>query len=193
MLDAAVRVFSQRGFHAANMDEIAELSGVSKPMVYAYHGTKEELFLACLNRESERLMASILAASDSSLAPDEQLWRGIKGFFEFVGANRDAWSVLHRQGRSLEPFAGELAGMRRAVVQLIAHRLNVALQSHGRQVRPEDVTSMALSLVGASESLADWLVSHPDEDPARTATRLMNAVWMGAGQLLAGHTWKPAS
>src|SRR5688572_1566083 len=193
MLDAAVRVFSRNGFHAANMDEIAELSGVSKPMVYAYHGTKEELFLACLRREQERLTEKIISAADSTLPPDEQMWRGIKGFFDYVGAHRDGWSVLYRQARSLEPFAGELAGMRRAVVQLIAHRLAVALQKEGRQVRPDDLTSMALSLVGASESLADWLASHPDEDPARTATRLMNAVWMGAGQLLHGHTWKPPS
>jgi AcrR family transcriptional regulator len=191
MLDAAVRIFSKRGFHAANMDEIAEHSGVSKPMVYAYHGTKEELFLTCLRRESETMMAAIVAAADTTLAPDEQLWRGIKSFFEFVGAHRDGWAVLYRQARSLEPFAGELAAMRRAMVQVITHRLDVALQREGRQVRPDDLTAMALSLVGASESLADWLVSHPEEDPGRTATRLMNAVWMGAGQLLHGHTWKP--
>jgi AcrR family transcriptional regulator len=193
MLDSAVRVFSQRGFHAANMDEIAERSGVSKPMVYAYHGTKEELFLACVRRESERLMAGIIAAADDTLPPDEQLWRGIRSFFEFVGANRDGWSVLHRQARTLEPFAAELSAMRRAMVQVIAHRLDVALQKEGRQVRPEELTLMALSLVGASESLADWLVAHPQEDPARTATRLMNAVWMGAGQLLHGKTWKPST
>ncbi|HCT75512.1 MAG TPA: TetR family transcriptional regulator [Micromonosporaceae bacterium] len=193
MLDAAVRVFSRRGFHAANMDEIAELSGVSKPMVYAYHGTKEELFLACLNRESERLMACIIAAADASLPPDEQLWRGIKGFFEYVGGHREGWSVLYRQARSLEPFAGDLAAMRRAMVQVIAHQLDLALQKEGRQVRPDELTSMALSLVGASESLADWLASHPDADPGKTATRLMNAVWMGAGQLLRGQTWKPTS
>lgn len=193
MLDAAVRVFSRRGFHAANMDEIAELSGVSKPMVYAYHGTKEELFLACLRRESERLMTGIIGAADDTLPPDEQMWRGIRSFFEFVGAHRDGWSVLYRQARSLEPFAGELSAMRRAIIQVIAHRLDVALQKEGRQVRPEDLHSMALSLVGASESLADWLATHPDEDPGRTATRLMNAVWMGAGQLLHGHKWKPPS
>ncbi|WP_117214686.1 TetR/AcrR family transcriptional regulator [Allorhizocola rhizosphaerae] len=193
MLDAAVRVFSRRGFHAANMDEIAELSGVSKPMVYAYHGTKEELFLACLRRESERMMTGIIDAADGSLPPDEQLWRGLRSFFEFVGAHRDGWSVLYRQARSLEPFAGELAGMRRAIVQVIAHRLDVALQHEGRQVRAEDLTSMALSLVGASESLADWLASHPQEDPGRTATRLMNAVWLGAARLLEGETWRPAS
>ncbi|MFD6734770.1 TetR/AcrR family transcriptional regulator, partial [Micromonospora aurantiaca] len=43
MLDAAVKVFSRRGFHAASMDEIADDAGISKPMVYAYLGTKEEL------------------------------------------------------------------------------------------------------------------------------------------------------
>jgi len=206
MLDAAVRVFSRNGFHAANMDEIAELSGVSKPMVYAYHGTKEELFLACLRRESERLMEKIVSAADSSLPPDEQLWRGLKGFFDYVGAHRDGWSVLYRQARSLEPFAGELAAMRRAMVQVIAHRLELAVQAHGRHGRQErparsgeaaakdtvDLTSMALTLVGASESLADWLVSHPDEDPGKTATRLMNAVWLGAARLLEGQTWRPA-
>jgi len=195
MLDAAVRVFSRRGFHSANMDEIAELSGVSKPMVYAYHGTKEELFLACLRRESERLMEKIISAADSSLPPDEQLWRGLKGFFDYVGAHRDGWSVLYRQARSLEPFAGELAAMRRAMVQVIAHRLELAVHAHGRTEkagRQEDLTSMALTLVGASESLADWLASHPDEDPGKTATRLMNAVWLGAEQLLRGNTWRPA-
>lgn len=191
MLDAAVRVFSKRGFHAANMDEIAELSGVSKPMVYAYHGTKEELFLTCLRRECKRLIESILAAADSTLPPDEQLWLGIKGFFEFVGAHRDGWSVLYRQARSIEPFSAEVVDMRRNLVQIIAHRLDVALQQSGRQVRPEDLTAMALSLVGASESLADWLADHTEADAGRTATRLMNAVWMGAGQLMQGHTWKP--
>jgi len=55
VLDAAVRVFSQHGFHTASMDEIAEVAGVSKPMVYAYLGTKEELFIACLRREAARL------------------------------------------------------------------------------------------------------------------------------------------
>lgn len=191
MLDAAVRVFSRNGFHAANMDEIAELSGVSKPMVYAYHGTKEELFLACLRREQERLTEKIISAADSTLPPDEQMWLGIKGFFDYVGAHRDGWSVLYRQARSLEPFAGELAAMRRAMVQVITHRLEEAVRAHGRTKRQEDLTSMALTLVGASESLADWLASHPHEDAGKTATRLMNAVWLGAEQLLRGETWRP--
>src|SRR5690349_6523678 len=77
MLDAAVTVFSRRGFHLASMDEIAELAGVSKPMVYAYLGAKEDLFIACLHREATRLMEAIVAVVRSETAPDQQLWHGL--------------------------------------------------------------------------------------------------------------------
>ena len=42
ILDAAVRVFSEHGYHNASMDEISEVAGISKPMLYAYLGSKEE-------------------------------------------------------------------------------------------------------------------------------------------------------
>src|SRR5258705_7500187 len=90
MLDAAVKVFSRRGFHGAWMDEIAEQAGISKPMVYAYLGTKDDLFIACLRREATRLMEAIADAvitgtegEPESAAPDEQLWRGLRAFFGF--------------------------------------------------------------------------------------------------------------
>ncbi|MBV1852100.1 TetR/AcrR family transcriptional regulator [Catellatospora tritici] len=190
MLDAAVQVFSRRGFHAANMDEIAELSGVSKPMVYAYLGTKEELFVACLQRESMRLVDNLQAAADPTLPPDQQLWRGMRGFFEFVGAHRDGWSVLYRQARNQHPFSVVVSVMRETVVEVITDRLDAAVRAQGRQAKAEDITAMALTLVGASESLADWLADHPEEDAGRTATRLMNAVWLGAEQLLRGELWR---
>lgn len=61
MLDAAVRVFGERGYRAASMDDIAELAGVSKPLVYLYLNSKEELFSACIQRESAALIAAVRA------------------------------------------------------------------------------------------------------------------------------------
>jgi AcrR family transcriptional regulator len=191
MLDSAVRVFARRGFHAANMDEIAELSGVSKPMVYAYLGNKDELFIACLRREAGRLLENVAGAVDPDLPPDQQLWRGLWAFFGYVGAHRDGWAVLYRQARSIEPFASELAVMRRGMVDIIVAKLAAALAAEGRQSTEEDLLTMAFALVGAGESLADHLAASPSEDPEKMATRMMNAVWLGAGQLLAGRTWRP--
>jgi AcrR family transcriptional regulator len=193
MLDAAVRVFSRRGFHAASMDEIADDAGISKPMVYAYLGTKEELFLACLRREATRLMEAVARVVEPDLPPDEQLWRGLRAFFGFVGAHRDGWSVLYRQARGHERLAGEVAAMRGRIVEVVAGMLRRATHDQGCQVRDTDLEVMAYALVGATESLADWLAEHPDADPEKTATRMMNVTWLGAGQLLGGEIWRPVN
>lgn len=201
MLDAAVRVFSRRGFHAASMDEIADEAGISKPMVYAYLGPKEELFTACLHREGTRLVEAIIAAVGSTPDDagagtadrtfDQRLWCGLRAFFRFVGANRDAWSVLYRQARGEQPFAGVLAMMRTRIIEVVAGMLDRGLAADGRRVEESELDIMAYALVGASESVADWLAEHPEADPDVMATRMMNVAWTGGGGLLAGDRWRP--
>ncbi len=193
MLDAAVAVFSRHGFHAASMDEIAARARISKPMVYAYLGTKEELFVACLHREATRLMEAIADAvvAGTPLTPEEQLWRGLRAFFTFVGTHRDGWSVLYRQARGQEPFAAEVARMRTRMVEVVAGLLTRAIEAGGATMQGGDVTAMAYALVGAGESLADWMVDHSEEPAETAATRLMNVIWLGAGDLLRGATWHP--
>src|SRR5256885_15937811 len=56
MLDAAVAVFAERGYHGASMDEIAAGAGGAKPMVYSYFRAKEDLYLARIDHPGTRLM-----------------------------------------------------------------------------------------------------------------------------------------
>jgi AcrR family transcriptional regulator len=191
MLDAAVSVFGQRGFHAASMDEIAEIAGISKPMVYAYLGTKEDLFTACLHREATRMVEAVVAAVGDSTRPDEQLWRGLRGFFSFVGAHRDGWRILYRQSRGREPFASEWAAMRGRMVEIVSLLLARAVAGAGGPGGPADIEPVTYALVGAAESMADWLVDRDAEDPERTAARLMSFIWLGAEDLLRGAVWRP--
>ncbi|MCP2261803.1 transcriptional regulator, TetR family [Streptoalloteichus tenebrarius] len=193
ILDAATAVFSQRGYHAASMDEVADVAGISKPMVYAYLGSKEELFAVCIKREAGRLVDAVGAVVDPELAPEEQLWRGVLAFFTFVGEYRDSWNVLHRQaGSEGQPFAVEIAEGRRRAITLIGALLAQAAVAEGV---PEwflgETEAMAAALVGAGESLADWWLDHPDESPRAMAARLMNLAWMGFGNLVNGRTWQP--
>jgi AcrR family transcriptional regulator len=50
ILDAAQRVFLERGFQTASIDEIAELAPASKPTIYAHFAGKEALFGAVVAR-----------------------------------------------------------------------------------------------------------------------------------------------
>jgi AcrR family transcriptional regulator len=193
MLDAAVSVFGRRGFHAASMDEIAEIAGISKPMVYAYLGTKEDLFTACLHREATRMVEAVVHAVGDSARPDEQLWRGLRGFFTFVAEHRDGWTMLYRQSRGREPFATEWAQMRARMVEIVSLLLARAVAGAGGPAGPADLEPVTYALVGAAESMADWLVDHDDEEPARTAVRLMSFIWLGADELLRGAAWRPDS
>lgn len=192
MLDAAVSVIARRGFHAASMDEIAEIAGISKPMVYAYLGTKEDLFVACLHREATRMVEAVVASVRPDAPPDEQLWNGLRAFFTFVDAHRDGWSLLYRQARGREPFASELAAMRERMVEIISRLLARAVALAGGPAGPADLRPVTYALIGACESMADWLLDHPGEDPERTAARLMSFIWLGADDLLAGAAWRPA-
>lgn len=176
MLDAAVGVFSRRGFHLAAMDEIAEAAGVSKPMIYAYLGAKDELFIACIRREAQRLMDLITAAVPAGLAPHEQLRRGLLAFFTFVAEHRDSWIVLYRQARVQGgPFAGEIAAARGRIIVLVAGLL--ADSPHEEELARS--TPVAHALVGAAEGLSEWGLDHPEESPEALVNRLMKIVWTG--------------
>lgn len=190
MLDAAVAEFARAGFHAASMDDVAARAGISKPMVYAYLGTKEDLFIACLQREGTRVMESIVGAVNADLAVDEQLWRGLLAFFRHVAADRDGWTILYQGARGR--FADEVEKMRERMVDVVAGMLTRALGARGGHAMPAEVTGLAYGLIGAVESLANHMLDDPSEAPETVAARLMNVVWLGASQLLSGATW-PAS
>lgn len=196
ILDAAVAVFSQHGYHAASMDEVAEVAGVSKPMVYAYLGSKEDLFAACIRREANRLIEAVTngVATDAELAPDMQLWHGLRSFFHFVGQNRQSWTVLHRQALSVGgSFAAEISTMRDRSIELVARVVVSAGTKQGIGDQAEkSADGLAAALVGAAESLADWWLDHPDVTDGTLASWLMNLVWLGFGDLVQGEVWKPS-
>lgn len=196
MMDAGVAIFAAQGYHAASMDDVAERAGISKPMLYLYLGSKEELFLSCIKREATRVLTAVTSALDDDLAPDQQLWYGLRAFYAVVAEHRDAWVVLHQQAPAHgAPFAAEVARLRRAIVEFIADliRRAAAERAGGRPRRtPSDrEQALAHALVGSCEALADWSIGHPEE-PEVTAARLMNFAWLGLDNLMRGQRWRRA-
>ncbi|MEW2115333.1 TetR/AcrR family transcriptional regulator [Streptomyces sp. NPDC005474] len=194
MLDAAVRTFGQRGYMAASMDEIAELAGVSKPLVYLYLNSKEELFTACIRREARTLTEAVRAGVEPALPADRQLWDGLRAFFTHTAQNPDGWSVLHVQARTHgEPFATEVAAMREELVEFVTELIVIAArEAHSDPSLPErEVAGLAVALVGAAESLAAWANTTPAVTARQAATTLMNFAWAGLANLMTGTPWSP--
>ena len=194
MLDAAVRTFGQRGYMAASMDEIAELAGVSKPLVYLYLNSKEDLFTACIRREAGALTEAVRSGVDRELPADRQLWDGLRAFFTYTAEHPDGWSVLHLQARTHgEGFAAEVAAMREEIVAFVTQLIVAAAREAHRDpdLGEGEVAGLAEALVGAAESLAAWANATPGVTARQAAATLMNFAWAGLGNLMEGRPWSP--
>src|SRR5579884_4025689 len=57
ILNAAVRVFAKKGFHAARVSEVAKAAGVADGTIYLYFKSKDELLVSLFEDRVERLLA----------------------------------------------------------------------------------------------------------------------------------------
>lgn len=71
LLSAAERVFAERGFHAATLDEVAAAAGFTKGAVYSNFKNKEDLFLALIEAAYTREMAALMQTLESSEIPPQ--------------------------------------------------------------------------------------------------------------------------
>ena len=77
IVDACERLYAATGFHAVSLRDIARETSMSRPSVYNYFRTKEEIFLALFAREYDRWNAALArllarpgAADDAALVVD---------------------------------------------------------------------------------------------------------------------------
>jgi AcrR family transcriptional regulator len=68
LLDAAERVFAERGYHGTPTTEIAKAAGISQAYLFRLFPTKLELFVACVDRCFTRTMDFFRAAAAQARA-----------------------------------------------------------------------------------------------------------------------------
>jgi len=156
-LRVAHELFAERGYAAVTMDEIANAVGVTKPLLYTYFGNKERLYTACMESDGEALSATIGEAVGATSSPVDALGAGVRAFFSFLDADRDAWAVLFDETL---PQSGELADRVAAYRSLIAELVSTAMMRQLPEPRREamraEVEALSTALLGAAEALARW-------------------------------------
>ncbi|MEB3062088.1 TetR/AcrR family transcriptional regulator [[Mycobacterium] zoologicum] len=103
ILDAAVKVMQQTGFHQMSMQDLATEADVSVGLIYKYFGGKEDLLLATIVRIQEAFsdqLAPVIAAAGPD--PVAQLTAGIRRYIEIVDENLDAVVLTYRESRTLD-------------------------------------------------------------------------------------------
>lgn len=93
ILDTAEAIFSEKCFAGARVDEIAEVSGVNKRLIYAHFESKENLYKIILHRVYGR-MVEMESSLNIDLPADEVLRQNISNSFEFLSNNPNFVSLV---------------------------------------------------------------------------------------------------
>src|SRR5262245_55569442 len=156
-LEAAHELFADRGYAAVTMDEIAAAVGVTKPLLYNYFGNKERLYIACMERAGDALIATVAETVGRTENPGDALGAGVRAFFSFLDTDRAAWAVLFDETL---PRGGEVfdrvAAYRGRIAELVSGSLLAQLPDRRREAAKVEVEALSIALRGAAEALARW-------------------------------------
>jgi AcrR family transcriptional regulator len=164
ILRVAGQVFAEGGYDRASMDRIAALAGVSKPMLYAYFGSKEGLYLAYIERTGGELVQRLVNAdrSEGTDPRPPRLRAVINEFLAFVQEHSDGWTVLFRELNARQPLAEQVSQLRSEIVDEVRRMLETDDEPSWTGLRPPASEGVAEAIVGAGEALANWWLKKPE-------------------------------
>jgi AcrR family transcriptional regulator len=175
LMEMALTVFAEQGYHAASMNDVADAAGVTKPVLYQHFSSKRELFVELLREIGTRLQTRIAKATADASTPREQIEMGFAAYFDFVGKNSDAFQVLFGSGAQRDP---EFASYARGVEDSIARAIAQLFVVDGEPA--EDQQLLAYSIVGMTEAASrHWLTQEPRGDIAEVGARIARLAWFG--------------
>ncbi|CRZ14399.1 TetR/AcrR family transcriptional regulator [Mycolicibacterium neworleansense] len=165
LLDAAEEVVARDGFGAAALEVIADAAGYTRGAIYSHFGTKEELFLAVMERQLQRfldgfadIVESFRTVSDFDAGKLAERWRELS-----IGApDRAALGYEFTLFLLRNPEARDrVAAQRRQTVRSLADYIDAHLDKIGGRLRVRS-DLLAKVLIAANEGIT--LGSHIDSE-----------------------------
>jgi len=169
LLEAAKRVFSEKGYHGAQISHIIDEAGVARGTFYLHFRSKEEIFRELLQEVVEELKERIRVI-DPGGDPIQQITENIARVVEFALEEKElARIVLQRNSDPrlfsvTDRFFDEVA-------TLIEGSLKKGIAMG--VLRECDTELTARSILGAVKETIRWLLDKEDIDTFRIARELV--------------------
>jgi TetR/AcrR family transcriptional regulator len=149
LLEAAIRLFAEKGFAGTSLDEIVDSAQINKRMVYHYFGNKEKLYQEALLAEYSKLEM----LETKNLHPGDPIEKIVgdivSTYFSFLKANPEfvqliLWENLNN-GRSLE--AMQVQPSKSPMMELMVEVVHAG-QKEGTIRADIDSRFLLISLIG---------------------------------------------
>jgi AcrR family transcriptional regulator len=179
ILEAALDVFTRRGYGDAAMEEIASESETSKGGLYFHFPGKQALFGALLDRTADLLLSRLEAAAASESDPLRRADAAVERALDVFGSHRGLARLFLIDAHTRD-FAPRLLAIRERFATRLARDLDEAV--HQGLIEPCDTRLAGQVWFGAvNEVVVQWLVT-PHAPPLMSYyPELRRLLWRGLG------------
>jgi TetR/AcrR family transcriptional regulator, cholesterol catabolism regulator len=170
LVDAAARLFAERGFHGTSMGDLADAMGVQKGSLYSLTESKQELLYRAM-REGADAFHAALDALPEDVPAVERVRLALRGHLAVVSGQLDVATVFIREWRYLEgAWREEIVAERRRYDARWRALLGEGVESG--DLRPDlDTGAAALLVLSAANWAYTWL--RPGADTGALADRFL--------------------
>lgn len=157
ILDAALDIFSNKGYHDASVDEIVEQSGTSKGSVYFHFPNKQRLFLSLLDKFADLLERRILEAIAEEKEGMSRVSAALEAFLDTFSSYRPLAKILLIQAVGLgSAFEEKRVQVHERFAALIKTYLDQAVRVG--DIPPQDTEVASHAWMGAiNEVVIRWV------------------------------------
>src|SRR5215472_15635048 len=169
VIRAAAREFNRKGYHNTSLDDIAARLEVTKPTVYYYVTSKEQLLFECFVAGVEQIRRAFREVRHLAVPARERLSAVLRHYGEAV-ASEFGWCMVRAEDQDLSP------AMSRHIKQLkseIDHGIRRLIREgiQDGSIEPCDAKMTAFALAGALNWIAHWY----REDQSMTGAQIADA------------------
>lgn len=177
VLQAAVDLFNECGFSATSLDDVAARLGVTKPVIYHYLGTKEQVLLECLARGIAELEQAVARSREEHGVGADRL----RAFLvRYAGVNMSPFGrcVVLTADHELTPEgAKQFRAMKRQIDEALRGLITEGAKD--RSLRDGDAALAAAALAGALNWIPRWQDPDGALSPQAVAERLVDILMRG--------------
>jgi AcrR family transcriptional regulator len=180
ILDAALDIFSKKGYHDTRMDEIVQESHTSKGSIYFHFPNKEKLFLALVDQFADLLEKRVTEAISKEEKGMGRVNAALESVLHTFGKYRRPAKLLLVQAVGLgNVFEKKRLEINERFARLIQTYLNEAIALG--EIEPVDVEVIAHGWMGAIYNVVIQWVYTNDPKPERIMSALLPMLLRSVG------------
>jgi len=159
ILTAAARVFGERGYDGATLDEVAQAVGIKKGSLYYHIRSKEDLLFALHQRLADELLDNTHAALESATSPTERLRGVLRVAMRLIAEHKQEVTVfLHERQLLTSDRWREVVAKRDAYQRIVEDIVSEGIESG--VFRPVPLKVATLGLLGMTNWGYQWFRSN---------------------------------